>query len=420
MWVTGSAGRSLGLTLVIVLVGMLLAAPTVRAAGDPPAVQGAHGVRILRDGSELEVSGPFARDLPQQLRDALAAAPHAKLLHLDSPGGLVNIGLKISELIVAHQLDTYVDRVCASACTLAFLAGTNRWLEPPARLGFHRATAPDLGSDQANAAFRQIYVKARVPEDFIDHVLRTPATELWYPTVTELQVSQIITAIAHPGMFAVSGFGPTPDLATAERQLLTAPIYAALARTDADWPSLLRLWDHIVVDGRPITEFATTARTHLRLAARSRLSVAQGGALRDYAALVMRELSTIQLLDPEACWAFIGRGQINSSRYLSPELRAADLAASMRILTDSSPTTIAPPDPEERAAIMRRLVASLPSVGADPAQVLGGFRPNAAHRAVCPSLLAVLQAALALPAGDDTTALRAVFSATAQPDGASR
>ncbi|WP_313614592.1 hypothetical protein [Agrobacterium sp.] len=68
-------------------------------------------------------------------RRALQAAPNAKLVTLNSPGGNVQMGLLIADDIHQRKLATYIskDSECLSACSFVFLAGDNersmgRWV----------------------------------------------------------------------------------------------------------------------------------------------------------------------------------------------------------------------------------------------------------------------------------------------------
>ncbi len=60
----------------------------------------------------------------------------------DSPGGSLGAGLRIGLLIRLYHYATFSpqdDAACASACALAWLAGTPRMMEPDSHIGFHAA-----------------------------------------------------------------------------------------------------------------------------------------------------------------------------------------------------------------------------------------------------------------------------------------
>ncbi len=88
---------------------------------------------LLMGGEVLEIAGSFSWSVPQNLQVALAAAPQVRVVSLNSPGGHVAPAMEVAEIIHSRGLATYVSRFCASACTLVFLGGTQRWLAPGAR-----------------------------------------------------------------------------------------------------------------------------------------------------------------------------------------------------------------------------------------------------------------------------------------------
>src|SRR6185312_14291726 len=118
-----------------------------------------YGLRLVADGTVLELSGSFSWALPQNLEAVLAGAPGVRVVRLESPGGHVLPAFQAAMIIRQRGLDTYVGRYCASACTVAFLGGQRRWLGTDARLGFHQAHAPGVPPEQANAILRDAYEK---------------------------------------------------------------------------------------------------------------------------------------------------------------------------------------------------------------------------------------------------------------------
>ena len=376
--------------------------------GDPHL--GAHGVRVLRGGTEIEVSGPLTSGLTQQLDAALARAPGAHVVHLDSLGGRVGVALGIADIIAAHQFDTYVEHVCASACTLAFLAGRQRWISERGRLGFHSSTVAGTVNRLAEAGFRQRYEQYGLPADFVDHIFQTPPSKLWFPTRDELTSAHVVTGVAADGTFAVSGFGPQPNLRETEQQLLKQPIYAALQRTDPDWSTLMARWDWTVSNGEPITGFAAELRTHIARNTRRLMPVAPDGALRQFASIMLSETATIQQANPEACWAYLHNGTIEQRRYLSADQLRDDLAASARLLQDATDHPQPRLTAADSKAQLTRLIAEMRRNGQDPDAALTALRANAPHDGYCPGIEALVRAAVAWPADDDDSPLRALFS----------
>lgn len=85
----------------------------------------------------------------ENIFDALTPDCNGGGVLLKSDGGSLAAGLRIGELIRDKGLETAVafDARCASACALAWLGGTKRYMSTSSRIGFHAAyTLNDLGT----------------------------------------------------------------------------------------------------------------------------------------------------------------------------------------------------------------------------------------------------------------------------------
>jgi hypothetical protein len=175
---------------------LLLACGIARAQTIPSSPTAEFGtpyeIRILNDGEVIEISGSFSWAVPQNLSVVLTRVPNLKTVWLDSPGGLVLAALRVKDMIRARGAGTHVQKLCASACTLAFLGGTERTIAPGARLGFHQASAPNVRPAQLDPVMRRAYQLSDVPAPFIDHVLATPPQSLWVPSMAELASAGIL------------------------------------------------------------------------------------------------------------------------------------------------------------------------------------------------------------------------------------
>lgn len=163
-----------------------------------------YAIRELAQGVALEIAGTFSWALPQQVDVALAQRPNVRAIYLDSPGGHIKAALELADLIRAHNLDTYVSHLCASACTIAFLAGHRRFVSETGRLGFHQAYEASLSSEQSSILLRRVYQQFPLPSAFVAHILRTPPEELWIPDLAELRKASIITSVATDNVAAAS------------------------------------------------------------------------------------------------------------------------------------------------------------------------------------------------------------------------
>ena len=101
------------------------------------------------------IRAPPTRLAADALKKLLDAAPGVKVVHLNSIGGRVGEGYQIYQIVRDRKLATYTATDCVSACTIAFLGGSQRYLSSKARLGFHSISfggvdqkqLPDINAD---------------------------------------------------------------------------------------------------------------------------------------------------------------------------------------------------------------------------------------------------------------------------------
>lgn len=158
--------------------------------GDPPPPR-PWTVMAMQELHRIVASGPIDWGSARELERVLQAHPGLKLLELDSPGGYVLEMNLLQEIIARHQLDTLVLNRCASACTLLFLQGQQRYIGPYARFGFHRpgyCGMPDwLPWDSSENMYYSDLLRRGISDAFARQVLNTPFDEIWIPSRLELK-----------------------------------------------------------------------------------------------------------------------------------------------------------------------------------------------------------------------------------------
>ena len=341
-------GRTACLLALACMLGAAVPAPS--AEFDSP-----YELRVLSDGAVLEVSGSFSWALPQALQAVLASTPEVRVVQFESPGGHVKPALEVAEVIRRRGLDTYVGRFCASACTVAFLGGRQRWVAPDGRLGFHQAHGPGVPAAQASAFLRDAYEKFSVPRQFIAHVLNTPPENLWFPTPVELRAAGFTTG-ASPNMVA------TPD--------------------DSGF--------------RRLQEVTSSLRA------------ASDAAVIQFAAALADVFEQLQGVSAESCWAFAHDLPIDLTGSLRSPVLEALSAAARRIAQEARTTPPTSLDAGQRQAAIVDLTESMRAKGQNAA--LDSLRMPVDHAAFCASLRVLLEAALALPEDRRARGLRVVLS----------
>jgi hypothetical protein len=149
---------------------------------------------VRADGYRLRVTGPIYVGLFPAFEKALADNPAIRIVVLDSPGGDVDEAMRVAAMVRLRRLSTGVNRDCSSACTIIFIAGTERILLPSGKLGFHgcRDTLMDLPC--RNSAEEDLLVNYGVDRAFLHKALGIAPERIWFPTPAELLAAHVITS----------------------------------------------------------------------------------------------------------------------------------------------------------------------------------------------------------------------------------
>ena len=157
-------------------------------------------------------------DDPDIFFQLLSENPQISTVQLNSSGGLQADAYEISDLIIDFDLDTHVNGVCHSSCTILFLAGNKRTVERGSTLGFHQLHWPAesqrvyyeyyLGTDwndefeyaewlyndaQATILLDMEYLLERgVESSFAIKTLQADPNDMWIPRRKELVNAGVI------------------------------------------------------------------------------------------------------------------------------------------------------------------------------------------------------------------------------------
>ena len=127
-----------GLGAGLLLVGMLAANTAFAASIEVSRSQDGPAVVVIQ--------GPLVLDDIEDFRTKIMTLPNA-VVALQSDGGSLVAGIRIGTLIRMRNFPTLVPNGsrCASACAIAWLGGTRRFLGERSQVGFHAAYRDDEG-----------------------------------------------------------------------------------------------------------------------------------------------------------------------------------------------------------------------------------------------------------------------------------
>jgi len=117
-------------------------------------------------------------------------------LDLDSPGGLLNEGVRIAMLTRQKRLATYVAGQCDSVCAFIFLLGRKRYVSSEAKIGVH-AVGNDYGSEDGGTirdtiSFARLSAKLGIPSSAIGKMVTTPPRKITFLDQADLSALKVI------------------------------------------------------------------------------------------------------------------------------------------------------------------------------------------------------------------------------------
>jgi len=310
-----------GLAKVAVFFGVLRLAGTFLSSGWPQLLETgrmsflddpdipAYSIRVMRNGTEAEITGGFKYGLTDDFVKILNASRQIKVVHLDSLGGRIGEAEKLNKIIRSKNLDTYVSSNCMSACTVAFAGGVRRILRKGAVLGFHAPSFPGMSKEElaeASKNQRDIFAVAGFDRKFVDQALSTPSTELWRPTSGVLLQAKAITAISDGSDFAMSGIGTSLTKNDFGLMLSKAlPLMEPLKiRFPNDYDAVVQAYYGSFESGKTESESVAAGRAKLLIILKRLRPLADDGVLSDIGAVYADQYRALGSKSPALCYQY--------------------------------------------------------------------------------------------------------------------
>jgi hypothetical protein len=334
------------------------------ATGNDP--MGTYQLRVLRDATEIEISGAIVFGLTDDVRRILDSHPTVNIIHLNSEGGRVSEARKLRDLIDARELTTYTASGCFSACTLAYVAGRKRLIAEGANLGFHQYSFPGIKGSDIPFEYekdKKDWHARGISEDFINRAFSTPNNELWKPSHRELFQAGFVTGYPESDDVAVTGF-KLGDLESIEAEFAKIPLFSALKTYEPEtYHSMLSEMRSGLQKGRSLAELREKTLPLMQSVYMQRLPCASNSALRSFTALMLEQMDVLYSVDTALCYEFIyGRGltaRLDITKYFSKELQEKEFLVIEEIIRSAATQKYQPPQEKEierqRAVVLKAL-----------------------------------------------------------------
>jgi hypothetical protein len=279
-------------------------------------------VTVSSDGKTIILAGPLETGSAERFKAVLDAVSTIEIVSLVSEGGKLDEAVKIYNSVKSRDLNTYVDYMCMSACTMIFLAGKKRIASPQAKFGFHQPyTLADTKISKQNAIdfMQRFYDDANVRPSFTDIAMSTPSISMWYPGFDEMLAANVVTDKTFGGetntLFSL--FKTKSDLSSA---LLNEPMFRALEKK---FPILFNkiiddTWDK-KLEGAPDAEIGQVMRDTLATNLKTVLRGASDRIFSQYIILAGDQAQAARQLSYDACYLYT-QGKLNIAQTLPKDL----------------------------------------------------------------------------------------------------
>jgi hypothetical protein len=168
---------------------------------DGDARVGAHQFKVLANGQMLEFSGGITFGVANELNGFLSAMGNVRTVRLHSMGGRILEAQRMSDLIRAKGLTTFVAQDCMSACTIVFLGGKERVVLPAARIGFHQPAFRGMTAASRRAAISTEMARLQrfgLSREFAERANTATPSGMWFPDKDELVREKVVTRVMQP------------------------------------------------------------------------------------------------------------------------------------------------------------------------------------------------------------------------------
>lgn len=308
--------------------------PMVTTVATPPVVRTVTAPRIptqitvSTDGKTVIISGSIEAGAATRLKIILDAVPSVQSLSLISPGGRLDEATKIYQTVKDRGLDTYVDQICMSACTMIFLGGRQRSATPQAKIGFHQPyyiAAKSAPNATLVAAMRRFYDEANVRPSFTDRAMQTPSSEMWYPPFDELLAANVVTLRVTGGQ-STALFSQFKTRDNFRNVLLRENTFRLLSIKHPD------IFDGIIdaafiakQEGKNDDEIGNAIRAKLAAGLAPIFSAADDVVFIRYLNLLVGQIKAARDIGFEACY-LLSQGQLNIQQNLPEKFWREELA----------------------------------------------------------------------------------------------
>lgn len=370
---------------------------------------GKYEFRVLRDGQELEFSGGITFGAAKELRRFIDAMGSLRVIHLNSHGGRISEAERMAQHIRAKGLNTYAPRLCASACTIVFLSGKERFISDASKIGFHQSSFPGLSSEEkrvSTALDERKLIALGVSAAFARKAYSTPHNDMWYPSANELIAEKVATKAVDSSNFGISGVA-SEELTDEkiEASLLGLEVYKQLRRIDPTlYSEILSQFKVGFRRGQSLNELTLSIGPKITGLYFSLIPYASDENILRYTRTFIKSAKALNQDNPTACYTFLhpDKGDLNvlaASRRRFKQIVDEENQIQEAIFTQHRGKTRKLPVEQEVKLQLASVIERLSSRSDIDVSLFDTQRvPLSSYSKYCSTLVAMYEEAIRLPA----------------------
>lgn len=285
-------------------------------------------IEITDDGLNIHLKGTLGFGISNDVNDLLIKHPKVKGIILDSIGGWIYEGRKLSQLILKNKLNTYSVKGCYSACGTAFISGKKRYLSEGANLAFHQYSSSlkhakssmDMNKEQKKDL--KIYQNQKIKQSFIDKLFLAKHDDLWYPTINEMLNANVIHATVNSSSLIPADYNNL-SIEDVIKAIDKISLYKVIKKYEPEmYKNIIASFDTQLKNGASMVQIQQAAVKQLEPLASKYLPLSSDKALITFAHEITKVLTKFDSLEPVFCMKYLfpeQYGALNIAKYLTRE-----------------------------------------------------------------------------------------------------
>lgn len=415
-WGVAAKGATVIVALAVLAVFARLGIPQIQHfAGAISEISAPrYSVALLRDDTELAVTGPMDLGLSQTVEQSLHDHPAIMTIYLNSPQGRPAEADRLSEIILANALNTYVSAVCAGPCVKAFAAGKNRWLSRNAVLALGRPGGAQSAGPARLDRLRGFLRGRGVETGFIARAMAATEDDAWRPSHAELFASGLVTSYATDADVALAGI-PLQEIDDAEQALDRIALYRTLReKHPKERERIFAILREGMVKGEAPAEMRRRMWAVITPIIAQSMASASDAALASFYQVAADEADLLAKKDAKSCEAYLkGEATGFDPALLSAALQERELAASAELIRSGGSYVGQPVEPRDVEEPLMQLLLAATADGFTAAEFRNAIEFKLDAQRNCKGMLLFLKSLQSLSDPGRSRLLRFVAQRTA-------